>query len=143
MKLIYTLSRLINKEFLLSCIRIFVWGLVYYFVAWFSLEYLIDASGVAIAWIMLRFVANPFAFTKIRNFLLYLLYSVVLCQGFDTSCKEAKTGMGLMNIQQRIRILGGNFKIESDIGKGCTIFVDFPMKEANNRIEVHTLQDLI
>ncbi len=64
-------------------------------------------------------------------------------QGFDTSCKEAKTGMGLMNIQQRIRILGGNFRIESVIGKGCTIFVDFPMNEANNRIETHNLQTVI
>ena len=141
MKQLYTLSRLISKEFLLSVFRIIVWGIVYYLVAWFSLEYLIDASGVAIAWppvgiyisailltparqrpyliavifaadvtadlhtgvslitkiayavlstgdalisawIMLRFVANPFVFTKIRNFLLYLLYSVILCHGF-------------------------------------------------------------
>ena len=63
--------------------------------------------------------------------------------GFDASCKEAKPGMGLMNIQERIRILGGNFRIESVIGKGCTIFVDFPVNEANKRIEAHSLQNVI
>jgi signal transduction histidine kinase len=63
--------------------------------------------------------------------------------GFDTSCKEAKTGMGLMNIQQRIKILGGNFRIESVIGKGCTVYVDFPLKEANRQITSHNLQDVI
>ena len=141
MKQLLTLSRLINKELLLSSVRIFVWGLVYYLVAWFSLEYLLDSNGGAIAWppvgiyisailltpaklrpyliaviftadvaadlhtgvslmtkiayaflstgdalisawVMLRFVANPFVFTKIRNFLLYLVYSVILCHGF-------------------------------------------------------------
>ena len=46
-------------------------------------------------------------------------------QGFDTTCKEVKTGMGLMNIKQRIKILGGNFRIESAIGKGCTILCRF------------------
>jgi len=140
-KQFYPLSGLLNKEFILSCIRIIVWGLIYYLIAWFSVEYLVDANGAAIAWppvgiyisaillssakerpflimvifiadvaadmhigvsmfskiayavlstgdalisawIMLRFVANPFVFTKTRNFLLYLLYSVVLCHGF-------------------------------------------------------------
>jgi signal transduction histidine kinase len=56
-------------------------------------------------------------------------------KGFDISCKEAKTGMGLMNIRQRINILGGNFKIESVIGKGCTIFLDFPLKEPDKLVE--------
>jgi signal transduction histidine kinase len=56
-------------------------------------------------------------------------------QGFDTSCEEVKRGMGLMNIQQRIRIIGGSFRIESILGKGCTIYVDFPLKEANKRIK--------
>jgi signal transduction histidine kinase len=50
-------------------------------------------------------------------------------RGFDTSCDEVKKGMGLVNIQQRIAILDGSFRIESDIGKGCTIFADFPLKE--------------
>jgi signal transduction histidine kinase len=62
--------------------------------------------------------------------------------GFDISCKETKPGMGLMNIQERIRILGGSFRIESVIGKGCTIFVDFPVNEANKHIEAHRLQNV-
>jgi signal transduction histidine kinase len=64
-------------------------------------------------------------------------------RGFDTSCKETKTGMGLVNIQHRIRILGGNFRIESVIGKGCTIFVDFPMNETSNRIESQSFQGVL
>lgn len=64
-------------------------------------------------------------------------------QGFDTSCDEVKTGMGLVNIRQRIRILGGNFRIESLLGKGCTIFVDFPMNEGNAHIAEHSLQNVI
>jgi signal transduction histidine kinase len=63
-------------------------------------------------------------------------------RGFDASCKEAKTGMGLANIKERVRILGGNFRIESIVGKGCTIFVDFPVNEANKRIEAHSLQNV-
>jgi signal transduction histidine kinase len=64
-------------------------------------------------------------------------------KGFDTSCDEVKTGMGLMNIQQRIRILGGNFRIESVIGKGCTIYVDFPLNETNSHVEAHNFQGVI
>jgi signal transduction histidine kinase len=64
-------------------------------------------------------------------------------QGFNTSFKELKTGMGLMNIQERIKILGGNFRIESAIGKGCTIYVDFQLNEANNRIDTHSLHSVI
>jgi signal transduction histidine kinase len=123
-----------------SSIRIISWGLIYYFVAWFSLSYLIYPNGVAMAWppvgifissilltrakerpflimvmmiadvaadlhsdislvtkfvyallstgdalisamILLRFVANPFVFTKAKNFILYILFSVFLCNG--------------------------------------------------------------
>ncbi len=56
-------------------------------------------------------------------------------RGFDTSCDDVKKGMGLVNIQQRIAILDGSFRIESDIGKGCTIFADFPLKEAGKVME--------
>jgi signal transduction histidine kinase len=137
----YPLSGLSKKEFLYSCLRILSWGVVYYLVAWFSLDYLLYSNGVAIAWppvgifisailltparqrpylvallfaadviadfhtgisfmakiaygllstgdalisawVMLRFISNPFSFSKVRNFLLYLLYSVILCHGF-------------------------------------------------------------
>jgi len=64
-------------------------------------------------------------------------------KGFDAFGKEAKTGIGLMNIQQRIKILGGNFRIESAINKGCTIYVDFPLNEANNIIASSSLQSVI
>ncbi len=60
-------------------------------------------------------------------------------QGFDPACKESNKGMGLINIRQRIRILGGNFRIESVIGKGCTIFVDFSLNEVNKQVEYQNL----
>jgi signal transduction histidine kinase len=56
-------------------------------------------------------------------------------RGFDVSCNEVKKGMGLVNIRQRIEILDGSFRIVSDIGKGCTLFVDFPLKEVSKSIE--------
>jgi signal transduction histidine kinase len=62
-------------------------------------------------------------------------------QGFDKSRREAKKGMGLINIQQRIKILGGNFRIDSEIGKGCIIFMDFPLNEVNN-IKSYNLQSI-
>ncbi len=137
----HTLSGLVNKKFLLSSIRILIWGILYYFIDSFSLSYLLDANGAAMAWppvgiyisailltparqrpfliavifaadisanlqtettlitkiayallscgdalisawVLLRFVANPFVFSKVKNFLMYLLYSVILCHGF-------------------------------------------------------------
>jgi signal transduction histidine kinase len=64
-------------------------------------------------------------------------------QGFDPSCQESKKGMGLMNIQQRIKILGGDFRVESVIGKGCTIFVDFPLDKNNKDAESRSLQSVV
>jgi signal transduction histidine kinase len=138
---LYSLQRLLNKKFLMSTLRILIWGVLYYFIDSFSLSYLLDANGAALAWppigiyisailltparqrpfliavifaadisanlqtetslitkiayallscgdalisawVLLRFVANPFVFSKVKNFLMYLLFSVILCHGF-------------------------------------------------------------
>lgn len=45
-------------------------------------------------------------------------------QGFDQ--KQVKMGMGLHNIESRVRLLNGQMKVESQSGKGTKIVVKFP-----------------
>ncbi|HEX2395256.1 MAG TPA: MASE1 domain-containing protein [Bacteroidales bacterium] len=53
-------------------------------------------------------------------------------KGFDTSIvRRSENGMGLSNIQHRLKVLRGNFKIESEEGKGTRIEIDFPVNEKN------------
>jgi signal transduction histidine kinase len=55
-------------------------------------------------------------------------------KGFDsTMALVASNGMGLLNIDQRIKILGGKFVIESKTGNGTLIYIEFPLKEINIR----------
>jgi len=49
--------------------------------------------------------------------------------GFDLSNNENENkGMGVMNIQQRIKSLRGKFKIKSQIGKGMKVIIEFPIE---------------
>jgi signal transduction histidine kinase len=51
-------------------------------------------------------------------------------KGFDPNTVMAtSTGMGLMNMDQRIKILGGKFIIKREPGKGAGIYLDFPLKD--------------
>jgi PAS domain S-box-containing protein len=51
-------------------------------------------------------------------------------KGFDTSgIKKSDKGIGLMNIMHRIKLLGGNIKIDSEAGKGMHVYIDFPLNE--------------
>jgi len=51
-------------------------------------------------------------------------------RGFDyESVKRTNTGLGLMNIQQRVQVLKGEMKIESEIGKGMKATVRFPVED--------------
>lgn len=54
-------------------------------------------------------------------------------KGFDSKkTKRAKiTGNGLGNMQTRVRLLNGTFKIESEINKGTSIFVKIPLNTAS------------
>lgn len=46
-------------------------------------------------------------------------------KGFDPG--KVKTGIGLRNIQSRLQVYGGNMKIISAPGKGCTLHVSFSL----------------
>jgi signal transduction histidine kinase len=50
-------------------------------------------------------------------------------KGFDMkkSKKSRVGGNGLGNLQTRVRLLNGTFKIESELGKGTSIFVKIPL----------------
>ncbi len=47
--------------------------------------------------------------------------------GFDV--KELKSGIGFANMKRRAELFYGHLRIESWPGKGCSIFIDIPLKE--------------
>lgn len=47
--------------------------------------------------------------------------------GFDRSQPGWRPGLGLASMEERARLLGGEFQVESRIGKGTTIRVKFPI----------------
>jgi PAS domain S-box-containing protein len=49
-------------------------------------------------------------------------------KGFDPSIK--KQGIGLLNIQNRVNLLDGQFQIISDQGRGCLLKISFPLQAA-------------
>jgi len=62
-------------------------------------------------------------------------------KGFDaTSSRKTETGMGLLNIRHRIKVLRGDFKIESTPGKGTQIDIFFPVNEKD--IKANAASDL-
>lgn len=49
-------------------------------------------------------------------------------KGFDRSkLKKNQAGMGLTNIEKRVEHLGGNFTVDSVLGKGTSILIDIPV----------------
>jgi signal transduction histidine kinase len=54
--------------------------------------------------------------------------------GFDPA-KEYKNpaGLGLRTLKQRVRWLGGEFKLESGPGKGTSLEVQIPLEEPNEK----------
>jgi two-component system NarL family sensor kinase len=49
--------------------------------------------------------------------------------GFDTATLESGKGMGLMNIENRVEMLGGSMKISSKLHEGSTFDIYLPKKE--------------
>ncbi len=47
--------------------------------------------------------------------------------GFDVQAASGRDGFGLTGIAERARILGGNYRVESEPGKGTTIVVELPL----------------
>ena len=65
-------------------------------------------------------------------------------KGFDATAgmENGNKGMGLMNIKQRTKILGGHCNIESGDGKGIHVSIDFPIRETNNPIQSNLIRYL-
>ncbi len=56
--------------------------------------------------------------------------------GFDLSnIKKTGKGLGLMNIQQRVKIIRGSVKIETGIGKGLKVIIKLPTDETFQKFE--------
>jgi len=58
---------------------------------------------------------------------LYLVISDDGC-GFDTSSPSMKSGLGLLGMEERLRLVGGKLEIRSRPGRGVVIKVSIPMK---------------
>ncbi|MCX6280093.1 MAG: PAS domain S-box protein [Bacteroidetes bacterium] len=53
--------------------------------------------------------------------------------GFDlTETVQTSKGLGLLNIEQRIKILMGTLKFETAVGKGIHVYIDIPVNETGN-----------
>jgi signal transduction histidine kinase len=46
--------------------------------------------------------------------------------GFDYEPASSKGGMGLQNIDRRVKDMGGTYSIDSAKGKGCSVLIDLP-----------------
>jgi len=58
--------------------------------------------------------------------------------GFDLdNIKKTSKGLGLLHIQQRIKIIGGTIKIETGYGKGMNVFIELPVIEINSEKQMN------
>ena len=48
--------------------------------------------------------------------------------GFDPSARQTRTGRGVLNMRQRVRLIGGTITIRSCPGQGTEIQIDLPLK---------------
>jgi len=61
--------------------------------------------------------------------------------GFDlANVEKTSKGLGLKNIQHRLKIIGGNMRIETQIGKGVLVFIELPVKGTLNKAELKNKQ---
>jgi signal transduction histidine kinase len=52
--------------------------------------------------------------------------------GFDSHASYVRTGLGIRSMQERLRLLGGRFDINSQLGEGTVIHVWIPLREKSN-----------
>jgi signal transduction histidine kinase len=61
-------------------------------------------------------------------------------EGFDVeealSGQIKDRGLGLTSMKERVKMLGGSFKIESEEGRGTTITINVPFSELGNYIDI-------
>ena len=96
----HTLSRLLNKEFVLSFIRILIWGILYYFVDSFSLSYLLDAKGAAMAWPPVGIYISAILLTPARQrpFLIAVIFAADISANLQTeTALITKIGYALLS----------------------------------------------
>jgi two-component system CheB/CheR fusion protein len=48
--------------------------------------------------------------------------------GFDADAVEGQSGLGMISMQERARIAGGSFEIDSELGSGTAITVKVPLE---------------
>jgi signal transduction histidine kinase len=51
-------------------------------------------------------------------------------RGFDLANLRGNEGLGIRNMEERARLLGGKFEIHSEPGKGTTVTASVPFKPA-------------
>jgi signal transduction histidine kinase len=51
-------------------------------------------------------------------------------RGFDLANLHGNEGLGIRNMEERVRLLGGKFQIQSESGKGTTVTASVPFKPA-------------
>ncbi len=75
-----------NKEFLQNTFRILTWGVVYYFIAWFSLTYFLDCNGVGLAWPPVGVYISAILLTpaKQRPFLIAVIFMADIAADMHT-----------------------------------------------------------
>lgn len=79
-----------------------------------------------------------FRFDKTKN-LIYFIYTDDGI-GFDTTTiLRSGKGLGLMNIQQRVKILRGNIQFESSPGNGVKICIQLPVEPGKSKQTMHEI----
>ena len=52
------------------------------------------------------------------------------CQAFESSGREAGRGMGLALVRRLVDLMGGTFRLDSELGRGTSVQVSFPLDRA-------------
>lgn len=79
------------------------------------LKNIISHSKAKNAWIELRVMGNN-------------IFLQIADDGIGFDAKRTSTGIGLGNINERVKFYGGSFVIQTAKGKGCTIRVELPFE---------------
>lgn len=53
--------------------------------------------------------------------------------GFDIHDSSGKRGFGLPGMAERVRILGGTYRVESELGKGTAVLVELPLSSKGGK----------
>ncbi len=82
------------------------------------------------------YVNITFNYQKEKNRIVFSYHDNGIGFDLDNTTKTNK-GLGLMNIQRRIKVIGGTIKIETSFGKGMNVFIELPVNEINNEKRIN------